>query len=99
MEATMFAAIVMLALAQAVDHDAGAYRVRADAKGVRLSTPEAGELHFGRADVRSGGASWPAKDVEPTLQGDLLSYDRGAWTEQYVLRSDALQQMFVLRRP
>jgi hypothetical protein len=104
MEASMLW-IVLLALsgaeglAQAVDHDAGAYRVRADATGVRLSTPEAGELYFGRPDVRSGGQSWPAKDVDPTRQGDLLSYDRGAWTEHYVLRSDALQQMFVLRRP
>ncbi|HEX7900043.1 MAG TPA: hypothetical protein VF950_19910 [Planctomycetota bacterium] len=85
-------------LAQAVEHDAGAYRVRADAKGVRLTVPDAGELRFGHAAVVAGGEAWPAKEVEPTRDGDLVTYDRGAWTEQYVLRSDVLQQMFVLRR-
>src|SRR5437660_3074555 len=97
--------IVLLAMAApegakgAIAHEATAYRVRADERGVLVETREGGSVSFEHPRVVTSRTSWAPRIAAPTKEGDLLSYDHGAWKEQFVLRPDALQQMFLLREP
>src|SRR5438876_10340234 len=96
--------VVLLAMAApegakgTVAHETAAYRVRADERGVLVETQQ-GRVCFEHPRVVTSRISWAPRVAAPTREGDLLSYDHGAWKEQFVLRPDALQQMFLLREP
>jgi hypothetical protein len=78
---------------------AKAYRIRADDRGLQIETREGGSLRLDHPRILTARGTWRPRDAAPTVSPERLSYDHGAWKEEFVLRPDALQQMFVLREP
>ena len=77
----------------------GHYRVLADASGLELSTVRGARIDFGRAGLLVGTSALPASQIAPRQDGERIRFDDAGWSEQYWLRPDAVEQLFVLTRP
>jgi hypothetical protein len=77
----------------------GRYRVLADVSGLELSTVRGARVDFGRAGLMVGNSALPASRVAPRRDGERIRFDDAGWSEQYWLRPDAVEQLFVLTRP
>jgi len=77
----------------------GVYRVQADVSGLEFRTAQGARVDFGRAGLVVGGTSLPASAAAPRLDGERICFDDVGWSEQYWMRQEALEQLFVLTRP
>jgi len=77
----------------------GVYRVGADISGLEFSTAQGARVDFGRAGLVVGGVPLRASAVAPRLDGERIRFDDDGWSEQYWLRQEAVEQLFVLTRP
>jgi hypothetical protein len=76
-----------------------AYQVRADVRGLGFTTAQGDHLEFGRAGVVSGGLLREPSAVSPRCDGERITFEDDGWSEQYWLRPEAVEQLFVLTRP
>jgi len=77
----------------------GVYHVRANVSGLDFSTAQGARLGFGRAQLVAGGTLLRASAVAPRRDGERIRFDDAGWSEQYWLRQEAVEQLFVLTRP
>jgi hypothetical protein len=77
----------------------GVYHVQADVSGLGFHAAQGARVDFGRADLAAGGNVRCASALAPRRDGERICFDDDGWSEQYWLRNEALEQLFVLTRP
>jgi len=77
----------------------GAYRVQADVAGLGFTTVQGAHVDFGRAALVAGGTVLRPSAAVPRRDGERICFEDAGWSEQYWLRQEALEQLFVLTRP
>lgn len=82
------------------------YKARFDASGATYvpffgsAAPRSFPVGFRIAEIRAGTESIPFDaDASPSRDGERIEFDRGAVRETWDLRTDSVEQSFVLERP
>jgi len=77
----------------------GAYQVQADISGLGFTSAAGEHLEFRRAELHAGTKRFAPSSVTPRRDGERIRFDDSGWSEQYWLRREALEQVFVIERP
>jgi hypothetical protein len=77
----------------------GSYRVEARASGLEFSSARGASLEFGRARLCARSETLEPSPVAPRRDGERIRYADRGWSEEYWLRDDAVEQVFVIDRP
>jgi hypothetical protein len=78
---------------------AGAYQVRANVSGLGFTDAAGAHLEFGRARLRTESGTLEPSAVAPRRDGEIIRFEEAGWSEQYWLRREALEQVFVIQQP
>jgi hypothetical protein len=77
----------------------GDYRIQARVSGLEFTSAKGASLELGRARVCAPSLVMAPSGVAPRQEGERIRYAENGWSEEYWLRRDGVEQVFVIDRP
>ncbi len=77
----------------------GAYRLQARVSGLEFTSAQGASLELGRARICSTSLVMESSGVAPRRDGERIRYAENGWSEEYWLRRDGVEQVFIIDRP
>ncbi|RPH34897.1 MAG: hypothetical protein EHM91_17890, partial [Planctomycetota bacterium] len=77
----------------------GAYTVQARVSGLEFTSAQGPSLEFGRARVCARSLVMGSSETAPSRDGERIRYAEDGWSEEYWLRRDGVEQVFIIDRP